>query len=176
MQVGQDLFRKPADVGDLVGLADSPLRIYEIGDPQGEVGALIVGGSGDLVCGAGVSLDVGQKPIVEVFRLSEDFVLFGSVERRAQDDAIGGRKVSGPVTQALALTSSTGSRRLWIPPEQNPVSLLIDQRHLLPILIRETEPGRLRAFLEHGREPTGAARPAGWLFVEGNAGAPSEPL
>lgn len=150
MQVGQDVSRKPGDVGDLVGLADNPIRVYQIGNSQGEVGALIVGGSGDLVCGAGTSVDVGQKPVVKVFRLSEDFVLFGSVERRPQDDAIGSRKLSGPVTQALALTSSTGGRRLWIPPEQNPMALLIGQGHLLPILVRETETRCFRAFFQHG--------------------------
>jgi hypothetical protein len=109
LQIDQDLVGEAVHVADLVGLADDAIRVDEVGDAQRKVGALIVGRSGYLVELTDFSVDIGEQPVVERFGFGEGLVLLRGVERRAQDDAVGGGKISGPVTQALALSGSTAS-------------------------------------------------------------------
>jgi hypothetical protein len=62
-----------------------------------------------------------------LLRFGEGLVLLRRVERGAQDDAVGRSQVGGPVTQALALAGSAACGRLGIPPEDDPVTLLVSK-------------------------------------------------
>jgi hypothetical protein len=57
----------------------------------------------------------------------EGLVVLGRIKGCAQDDGVGRGQISGPVTQALTLASSTGRGRLGVPPENDPMALLISQ-------------------------------------------------
>ena len=109
LQIGEHFGRETVGIGDLVRLGDRALWIDEVGDSLSKVGALIVRRPGHLVEHADFSVDIGEQPVVERLGFGERLVLFRGVERGAQDDAVGRGKISGPVTQALALSGSAAS-------------------------------------------------------------------
>jgi hypothetical protein len=93
---------------------------------------------------------VGQQPEAEVLGVGERLVVRWGIEGRAQDDAVGGGKFIGPVTQALALDRSAPGRRLRVPPQQHPVAPFVGQRDGIPVLVRKGEVGCGRSRLKHG--------------------------
>ncbi len=106
LQVREDFGSEARHVGDIVGLADDPLRVDQVGSAQRVVGVRIVGSTYHLVIAADFSLDVGQQSISETLSVGEGLVFRRGVEGCTQDDAVGGSEFSGPVTQALALSRS----------------------------------------------------------------------
>lgn len=71
---------KTTHIRDFVGLADDPGRVDEVGDAQGEAGALIVCGSGHLIPGTHLPVDVGQQAIAELLGFGEGLVVLRGIE------------------------------------------------------------------------------------------------
>ena len=103
------------------------MRIYQVRDALSEACALVSRRPGHLVERADPAVGVRKQAEPELLRLRESLVVLGGVEGCAEDDAIGFRQISGPVTQAPALGRSARGRGLGVPPEEDPMAPLIRQ-------------------------------------------------
>ena len=114
-----------------------------------EVRVLLTRISHNPVVSADAVIDVAEEGVVETLRLGELEVLGRSVERSAEDGAVGIGEFSGAVTQRLAFKGSTGCRCLGVPPQQHPTIAQVDQADVVAMLIREAEVGGGRSNDEH---------------------------
>jgi hypothetical protein len=138
-EIGEHVGRMCGHVGDHIRLADDAVRIDEERVALGVIGVLLAFGAADLVLRADGALDVAQQAVLEVLRLGEGEILRRSVERRAEDDAVGIGEAVGAVTQPLALNRSTRRRCFRVPPQQHPLAALVVQADLFTVLVREAE-------------------------------------
>lgn len=128
---------------------------------------LVVGAPNDPVGGTHKAVDVTLQWVVETLCHGELEVLGGSVERGADDGAVGVGEIVGAVTQRLPFECSTRCRGLGVPPQQHPPAVEVGQADVGAMLIGKAEAGsnssgnehpyRLRAFVVGGVDFVGPA-------------------
>jgi len=146
-----------AHVGDDVRAADHATGVDEERVSPRERCVLVVGGTDDVVCGADGAVDIAEQLVAEALLLGEGEVLGGRVERRAEDQAVGGGELLGAVTQRLTFDRSTRRRGLGVPPQQHPTTAQLVEADLLVVLIREAEARSGRTDCEEHRARLGAS-------------------
>ena len=117
----------PAGVGDVVDLGDRAVGIDQERDALGVRGIVLVGTALDAVLMADDAIDIGKQPIVELVVGREDLVVFGRVERDADDRGTEFGELRASITEALSFTRSTAGRRFGIPPEHDPRAALVGE-------------------------------------------------
>ncbi len=149
VEVGQYERGVTADVIDVVRAADHAVRVDQ---ERVSVGVVDVGSAGpdDAVCRADRSVDIGQQGKGKSLDITEGPVFFRGVERRAGDGAVAVGKRFGTVTQCLALQRSTGCGGLRVPPQEQPTTAVVEQRHRVPVLIGQGERWRRGSRGQHG--------------------------
>lgn len=159
------------DVRDVVDLADDADWIDEERMPLRIVVVPVAGRAGNFVLASDDAVDVAEQRIAETLSDGEVEIFRRSVERGADDEAVGGGEANGAVTQRLTLNRSTRRRRLGIPPQQDPVAAQIGEPDDVALLIRQGELGSCDSGGEHApmigrqrvaREEAGSL-PSWWL-------------
>ena len=135
LQVAQYICSVLGHIGDRVDPPDDTRVVDEERMTSWKLRVLLVCRPNDVVGGSDLSVDVTQQRIPEALRLGELEVLGGSVERGADDDAVGSGKVFGAVTQRLSLDRSTGGRGLRIPPQQHPSAAEVGEAYIEAVLV-----------------------------------------
>ena len=119
-EVGQNLIRMGARVGDLVDLRDHASGIDEERDALGVVRVLLVRALLDAIEPSDGSIDVAQQRVAEAVFVCERPVFFLRVEARAEDRCAERFELWASITEALSLTRSAAGGGLWKPPQHDP--------------------------------------------------------
>lgn len=108
--------------GQVVRSSDNTVGVDQVADPAGQAELVVVlallafgfVGSTDLVA------LVADQRIREPLALGEGLLVLDGVERRTDDDRVGGFEVWGSITEPSTFDRSTGCRGLRVPPEGHP--------------------------------------------------------
>lgn len=109
-------------IADLVCLCDHPVGIDQVADALRVVGERVVGVAKDVIERADGLVDVAEQVEWKVVLCAERCVVYGRVERNADDATTCITELLGLITQARALQRSTRGVGFRVPPDEDPVS------------------------------------------------------
>ena len=142
-EVGEYFAGMATRVADFVDVGDHALGIDQVADPVWEVGVLIAGIAKHLVRRSDRLIGIGQQCVREAVFVAESLVVCRLVERDSEDGAAGIGERLSLITQALSFKRSTRRTRLGIPPQQNPVALVVGEADGVPVVVGRGEGGCL---------------------------------
>ena len=124
-------------VGHLVDLGDVAVGIDEKGHPFGIGRVVLVGTTLDTILTAHGAIDVSQQAVVELVVRGEDLVVFGGVERDADDGGTEFGELWASITEALPFARSTAGRGFGVPPEHDPRAALVGEVDDVAVFVGE---------------------------------------